>query len=163
MSHATPAHAAQDPGRIPTSALLIGMLGVIPFAVLALGAWLRIEDQAGLPPGFARAALVGYGVVIVSFLGGVRWGVGLNHPIPEHRTSLFMMSALVPLVAWGALFMPHPHDLIVLIGSFLVLGVSDVALTTKGAAPRWYAKLRIALTAAVVAVLILALALLPFA
>jgi hypothetical protein len=163
MTHAAHAPAAEDASRIPTSALLLGILGVIPFAALAIGSWLHIEDPSGLPPGFARAALVGYGVVIVSFLGGVRWGVGLNHPVAEHRTSLFAMSVLAPLVAWGALFMPRPHDLIVLIGSFLVLGVSDVALATRGAAPRWYAKLRIGLTAAVVAILIVALAMLPFA
>lgn len=161
MSTTSP--AAEDAGRIPSSALLLGILGVIPFAALAVGAWLGIEERAGLVPGLSRAGLVGYGVVIASFLGGVRWGVGLNHPNAEHRASLFVMSVLAPLVAWGALFMPRPHDLVVLIGCFLVLGVSDVALATRGAAPRWYAKLRIGLTAAVVGILILALALLPLA
>ena len=155
--------AGEDASRIPSSALLLGVLGVIPFAALAIGSWIGIEVRAGLIPGLARGALVGYGVVIVSFLGGVRWGVGLNHPDPEHRASLFIMSVMAPLAAWGALFMPRPHDLVVLIGCFLVLGVSDVALATRGSAPRWYAKLRIGLTAAVVTVLILALAVLPLA
>lgn len=147
--------------RIPGAALLPGILGVIPFAALAVAAWLHIDERSGLAPGLARAGLVGYGVVIASFLGGVRWGVGLNHPNMGQQASLFIMSVLAPLVAWGALFMPRPHDLVVLIGCFLVLGVSDVALSTKGPAPRWYARLRIGLTAAVVAILIVALALLP--
>jgi hypothetical protein len=158
----SPATVAEDSGRMPSSALLLGLLGVVPFAALALVAFLRLEERAGLPPGLARAGLVGYGVVIASFLGGIRWGVGLNHPVAEHRTSLFVMSVLAPIVAWGALFMPHPHDLVVLIGCFLVLGVSDVALSMRGTAPRWYGKLRTMLTALVVGILILALALLPF-
>jgi hypothetical protein len=40
--------------------------------------------------------------------------------------------------------------------------VSDVALSTRGVAPRWYGKLRVLLTALVVGILIVALALLPF-
>jgi hypothetical protein len=154
---------AGDQSRIPGAALLVGVLGVIPFAAFAIGAWLHIEGRAGLAPGLARAALIAYGAVIVSFLGGVRWGVALRHDHPGHQASLFLMSVLPPLVAWGAIFMPRPHDLIVLIAAFLILGVSDVALAARGTAPRWYGKLRTGLTGAVVAILVLALALLPFA
>lgn len=156
---ATP--AAVDDRAIPTSAMLLGGAGVIPFVVLGVAALVQAESRVGLAPGFFRAALVGYGVVITSFLGGVRWGVGLLLPDRTQAPSLFAMSVLAPLVAWGALFMPRPHDLVVLIGCFLVLGVSDIALASRGSTPRWYGTLRLLLTAAVVLVLIGVLALTP--
>ncbi|WP_460447932.1 DUF3429 domain-containing protein [Alsobacter sp. SYSU BS001988] len=157
-----PAPAALRDDRVmPASAMALGAAGVIPFVALTVAALVQADARLGLPSGFARAGLVAYGVVIASFLGGVRWGVGLLIPNREHAPSLFVMSVLPPLVAWGALFMPRPHDLVVVIGCFLVLGVSDVALAWRGVAPRWYGTLRLALTAAVVCTLLVALAMLP--
>jgi drug/metabolite transporter (DMT)-like permease len=161
-SHSASRHEHDD-RQIPFPALLLGAAGVLPFVALTLAALLRVEERFGLPPGFARAGLVGYGVVIVSFLGGIRWGAGLFHGDAKRAAALFALSVLAPLVAWAALFMPRPHDLVVLIGCFLILGVSDVLLASRGAAPRWYGTLRGVLTVAVVAVLIFALAMLPLA
>jgi hypothetical protein len=162
MTHTHPGHIdPKDDRTIPAVALLLGLGGVVPFAALAIVAWFEWERHAGLPPGAARAGLVAYGVAIASFLGGVRWGVGLMHGDHGRRAWLLGMSVLAPLVAWLALFMPRPLDLVVLIGCFLVLGVSDVALASRGTTPRWYGSLRLILTALVVAVLIFALAMLP--
>jgi len=161
MTAPHPAPHGADDRAIPPTALLLGAAGVLPFVVLALAALLRLEDRVALPPGLARAGLVAYGVVIVSFLGGVRWGVGLSRP--DKATWMFVVSVLAPIAAWGALFMPRPHDIAILVGCFLVLGVSDVMLAAQGAVPRWYGTLRGILTTAVVAVLIFALAMLPLA
>ena len=160
-AEAPPQALAPDDRAIPASAMALGAAGVIPFEALTVATLVELDHRYGLPAGMARAALVGYGVVIASFLGGVRWGVGLLIPNRAHAPSLFAMSVLAPLVAWGALFMPRPHDLVVLIGCFLVLCVSDVALAWRGSAPRWYGTLRLILTAAVVLTLLAALALSP--
>ncbi len=153
---------AVDDRAIPGTALLLGLGGVLPFAALALAAWLDWDRRIGLPPGVARAALVGYGVAIASFLGGVRWGIGIMHGDTGRRSALLAMSVLAPLGAWCAVFMPRPLDLVVLIGCFLVLGYSDVSLARAGTVPRWYGTLRLILTSLVVGVLIVALAVLPF-
>jgi hypothetical protein len=160
--HHKPAPEVDD-RAIPMSALLLGAAGVLPFLVLALAALLRVEERFGLPPGLARAGLLAYGVVIVSFLGGIRWGVGLLHKDRKRATALFVMSILAPLVAWIALFMPRPHDFVIVIACLLVLGYSDVMLSSRGTTPRWYGTLRGILTAAVVAIMIFALAMLPLA
>eukprot|EP01037_Dinobryon_pediforme_P036570 gene36569-43578_t len=58
---------------IPRSALVLGWLGVIPFAVCA-----ALASTGGVvPPGAALHALVLYGVVILSFMGGAHWGLAM--------------------------------------------------------------------------------------
>ena len=150
----------EDPRTIPLAALLLGAGGVLPFAALAVAALLGLEWRYGFAPGTARTGLIAYGAVILSFLGGVRWGIGLRHG-DEHQTGLLVVSVLPSLAAWLALMLPRPHDFTLLIACFLALAVADFAMVRRGHAPAWYATLRLLLTAAVVLVLIVALAFLP--
>ena len=162
MTHHHPHEAPpQDPRVIPPAALLLGAGGVIPFAALAVAALLGLEWRYGFPPGSARTGLIAYGAVILSFLGGVRWGIALKYGA-EHQTGLLVVSVLPSLAAWLALLMPRPHDFTLLIACYLALAVADFAMVRRGHAPHWYATLRLMLTAAVVLVLIVALAFLPF-
>ncbi|MHB2166851.1 DUF3429 domain-containing protein [Alsobacter sp. R-9] len=151
-----------DPRSVPPDALLLGAGGVLPFAALATAALLGLDWRYGLPHDTFRQALVGYGAVILSFLGGVRWGVGLRPGHPD-RVRLLAVSVIPALAAWVALVLPRPHDLALLIACFLALAVADVSMVRRGHAPGWYATLRLGLTAAVVLVLIVALAMLPLA
>jgi hypothetical protein len=100
-------------------------------------------------------ALVTYGALIASFLGGVRWGNALKSV--EGQTREYITSVIPSLMAWLALATPRPYDLMLLIGLFLALGVSDVGLVLSGGAPRWYGKLRVGLTAIATLSLLVAL------
>ncbi len=139
---------------IPLSALLLGIAGLIPFigsSILIVWA----PDFLSLGSGLLHMVLVTYAALIASFLGGVRWGNALNRS--EHRHREFIIAVLPSLVSWLALVTPRPYDLMMLIGTFLALGVSDVGLVLSGGAPRWYGKLRVGLTAIVVLSLLTAL------
>mgnify|MGYP006186552421 FL=1 len=49
--------------------------------------------------------MTGYGAAIVSFLGGIHWGIGLRHNAPQRK--LHMVWGVIPsLVAWIAVIMP---------------------------------------------------------
>lgn len=154
-------HHGNDPRAIPTHALLLGAGGIIPFAALAMAALLGLEWRFGFEPGLARHGLVAYGAAILSFLGGVRWGIGLRDHEAQGR--LLAVSVLPALAGWLALLLPRPHDLTLLIAAFLALAVADISMVRRGHAPAWYATLRLWLTAAVVLVLVVALAFLPLA
>lgn len=161
MTHDPRSHADdQDPRAIPLAALLLGAGGVLPFAALATAALLGLEWRYGFAPGSARTGLIAYGAVILSFLGGVRWGLALKHGA-DHQAGLMVVSVLPSLAAWLALMLPRPHDLTLLVACFLALAVADFAMVRRGQAPAWYATLRLLLTAAVVLILIVALAVLP--
>jgi len=140
--------------RMPQAALILGVAGLIPFVGLTTFLILA-PDAAGLGARAFHMALVTYAALIASFLGGVRWGNALSRP--ERQTSEFVIAVLPSLVAWLGLATPRPYDLMMLIGVFLALGISDVGLTLSGGAPRWYGRLRVGLTAIAVSSLIVAL------
>lgn len=83
----------------PGAAFWLGWAGVLPFlgatGALALG-W-RVD--------WAVHAFVAYGAVILSFLGGIRWGqVVLD---PEEGSALQLKLAVLPsLLGWLALLLP---------------------------------------------------------
>lgn len=60
--------------RTPAAALLLGWAGVTPFVAFAILATLGPPAHAGA----AMAALVGYGAIILSFMGGVIWGLEVS-------------------------------------------------------------------------------------
>ena len=132
---------SRDP--IPRDAALLGYAGVLPFAILAglhmLG--------AGFPGQGAQAAFVMYGAVILSFLGGIRWGAavasGGARPIGLWLAVLPSLWAVALLwwadpgvAAWG------------MFAGFVVMGLADVLLSIPGF-PSWMRRLRLRLSVAV--------------
>lgn len=84
---------------LPRGMLLLGWSGVLPFA-LAVATALVLPAWAGL----AAAAFVCYGAVILSFLGGARWGRGLAGGVGPGR----FVEAVVPsLIGFCALLLLH--------------------------------------------------------
>ena len=144
----------QHDNKIPLIALILGLLGLIPFLSPSL-ALLIPYDPYELGARAFHMMLVTYAALIASFLGGVRWGNALEKP---HRHGLdFTVSVIPSLVAWLALATPRPYDLVVLLAVFLTLGISDVGMAARGHAPRWFGKLRVILTTGVTLSLLVAL------
>ncbi len=145
----------EDPARIPSPALIYGVAGLIPFVVGALGILTRkMADPAILP----LEAL--YSAIILSFLGGARWGFEVARPAP--RTGLITLS-MAPSVAGflicGLAIIEGRDDPIIGSGCLLVFAILFVLqwlwdLTSRDA-PVWYAKLRTRLTGVVVSCLLI--------
>ena len=79
----------------------LGYAGLAPFVLLAALMWL--VDTELLP--FVSIALGGYAATIVSFLGGVHWGIGFMKGEATPRFH-FIWGVLPALIAWLALMMP---------------------------------------------------------
>ncbi len=144
---------------IPGAALLLGLAGLIPFVAGAASLW------SLLPPIGAEAGLklvIGYGAIILSFLGGIRWGTAIG-PYDGARQALeFSASVLGSLAGLAAIFIPSVPALTLLIAGFLMQALWDVTSVEIGRLPAWFGKLRmvltggaiISLTAALVAVIV---------
>ena len=133
---------------IPGSALILGWLGVLPFAGLCFAA----ATEVILSQARALEALAVYGVIILAFMGGVRWGLAIVEA-PDRSTldgSALIASVLPALVGFGCWFLPRTAGLLVLIAGFTVLFVYDLLTSRQAQAPSWYPRLRGQLTAAVV-------------
>ena len=79
----------------------LGYAGLVPFVLLTALMWLVNTEL--LP--FVSIALGGYAAVIVSFLGGVHWGVGFMKGDAAPRFH-FIWGVVPSLLAWLALMMP---------------------------------------------------------
>ena len=67
---------------IPRLALGLGWGGIVPFAGLALLAIAADHETASI----AAGALISYGAVILSFMGGVQWGLEMGRQKATRRT-----------------------------------------------------------------------------
>ena len=96
-------HALPDPG-----ALRLGYLGLIPFVLGAALTWFVRPDAHP----YVTAALSAYAAVILSFLGGIHWGLGFRSNPPDARR--FAWGIVPSLIAWVGVMMPPYAGLVVL-------------------------------------------------
>lgn len=94
---------------------------------------------------------LGYGAVIISFLGAVHWGMEYTEKVPNPARTKFRygLGVLASVVAWPTLFMPVDFALTAQFGAFVMLYFADARATVRAWAPSWYGTYRFALTAIV--------------
>lgn len=151
--------------RLPLLAIVLGVGGLIPF--FGLAAALLLFGTMGPVPHLG-IAMLGYGAVILSFLGAVHWGLALEAPAivtvagtgPLDRRRL-VLGAVPALWAWAALYVGLTVHVwvgitLVIAGLLATLAVERMAYR-QGALPAGYWLLRVVLTAGAVLSLVAAL------
>ncbi len=136
----------------PKAAAWLGGLGIVPFLALSVAAWTAPDDIARA----AVQAVVAYGAVIVSFIGGAHWGFASAPPITgsSPRTgSILALSVLPSLAGWLALLLPAPGSLALLGVAFVAVLALDRLVMSIGRAPAWWMRLRLPLSATVAVLL----------
>lgn len=141
---------------IPRSALLLGLAGLIPFLWGAANVAFPVTLGWGgdlIPPMFRGTYLsLTYGTVILSFMAGVLWGFATK----VKGSGAAIGYGLSVLPALWAFFMVNgdPADaLINLAAGFAGLLLLDFSFAHQGMAPPWWMRLRLMLTAVVLACL----------
>lgn len=128
----------------------LGYAGLLPFFLLMLGAWFADASWLG---DFVRGQLA-YGIVILSFLGGLHWGAAM---LAESLSLLDTKKALVwgvtpSLIAWSATFFGG-FGFAVLMAGFVAAFWADKRMYPRYGMPSWLIRLRSRLTVAVVLML----------
>ena len=136
-------------------ALRLGYAGLAPAVILSL--WLY-----GIPADHAWRTttitlLTSYAAVVLSFLGGIRWGYAMSEP-QEDSARLLAVSVVPALGGWAAFFVPPPYSFVLLAVAFAALGAWDSLSAQSGRMPDWFARLRMQLTAGIVVTMIIAFA-----
>ncbi|MFN7753574.1 MAG: DUF3429 domain-containing protein [Pseudomonadota bacterium] len=146
---------------LPASVLWPACAGVLPFAALTLGLWV-------LPPGWRPAAgeaLLGYGAVILSFVGALHWGHALlrrdealraGQAAPVAADRAFLFSVCPALAGWTALQLPFVPALGLLGAGFIGQLMVDVHLARALSLPEAFLPFRLRVTAAVLLCLLAA-------
>ena len=128
----------------PALPFVLGLSGLIPFWALAVAkatGW-----PHAIPPGEVAGMLATYGATILSFLGGIRWGVAVAAADQPRVATDYVFGVTPQLFAWGALVLPDPWRFAVLGVGVLALGPIDRNLVARGLAPDWFGRLRMVLS-----------------
>lgn len=143
----------------PKTVAWLGYGGLLPFIGLALASALDREHGA-----WWTQALLGYGAVILSFVGALHWGVAMVAADRESRSGWFAWSVVPSLLGWAGLLVAQAGfsgvAAMVLVTGFLAHFAMDLRLAkSANLLPDWYLPLRLRLTAVATLCLLLALAL----
>jgi Protein of unknown function (DUF3429) len=139
---------SSNPRIIPPMAAWLGGLGLLPFVA---GAALVIYPPVSAPLDWQFAVRV-YGALILSFLGGVRFGFAVVDDNQRRQGGALFLGVLPALVAWIGMLLPPALGISVLMVGFFVLGLIDTFGLRVGVKP-WYGRLRLRLTVAVLLLL----------
>jgi hypothetical protein len=141
---------------IPRAPLLLGLAGLIPFLWGAASELVPALAEFGtrrLGPRFVGPYVtLSYGTVILAFMSGVLWGFATR---AQGRQAAIGYGLSVIPALWAFLFVGGGpvSAAIHLIAGFLGLLLLDAAFARWGLAPPWWMRLRLGLTAVVVACL----------
>jgi glutaredoxin-related protein len=142
-----------DTGSVMPLVRLLGYGGLIPFVAGAVGLW-ALGEHAFTET--ARALLLGYGAVILSFLGAIHWGRALQ-PRGIRRPGLLAVYGVVPsILAWLSLALPFAWAAPVQAALFVLVYAIDRLLFRDSEIPRGFLTLRLRLSAVAVTCLLLA-------
>lgn len=130
----------------PLAPCLLGLAGLIPFLAGAIALALGLSLPVIGGTGQVRLALVVYAIAILSFLGGVRWGIALGYEDSHKATRDYIIAVVPALVGWLAIGLAAPRDLWLLCAAFVTLGLLDYGLACRTVAPEWYGNLRLLLS-----------------
>jgi hypothetical protein len=142
--------------RVPRSALVLGLAGLVPFvwgALTLLFQPLAVAGQAWLGPRFIGPYVqLSYGTVILAFMSGVLWGFATK--TTDGRAATGYVLSVIP--ALWAFFMvgggPVSAGMNLIFG-YIGLLILDAQFVRWGLAPDWWMPLRGLLTAVVLACL----------
>jgi hypothetical protein len=140
--------------RPPAAALLLGYGGVLPPVIAIL---VRLAEGGGRATPLSGMLLLGaliYAGLILSFLGGVWWGVAAAR-LPAGRLGPWLTTAVMPsLIALPAIVAAGfaPRTGAALLGVALVATLlGDRRLAQAGLVPGWWMALRVPLSCALAA------------
>ena len=127
----------------------LGYGGLAPLIATAAGSWLDVNQRD-----FWQQALLGYGAVILSFVGALHWAFAMvtDSQTGKLSTRLYAWSVVPALVGWGALLSSQMLDggskigSAMLVAAFVLHYLQDRRIAEKILLPAWYLPLRLQLT-----------------
>ena len=127
-----------------TAARVLGLAGLLPFVASAVALGVL---QAPVLQLWAASALVAYGALIATFLGGIHWGLAMLGMQPVNFR--LGWGVLPSLLAWVALLLPASTGLLLLAGLLVTCYAVDRRLYTSAGLSGWLG-LRLQLTSVAV-------------
>ena len=100
----------------------LGLAGLLPFVLGAVGVWFFPFEWSDL----AATALLTYAAVIVSFLGGIHWGLAMRQA--RAPRGWLIWGVLPSLLAWAGLLLNSAWGLLLMAASLILCYVVDAQI-----------------------------------
>lgn len=149
-----------DLKQAPRAPLILGLAGAIPFLLctaLFLANTGAVGRSAEIWGSIGLSGVIFYAAIILSFLGGTRWGRAVTTH-PDGPTPVVMAWSVLPaIIAWvGALisfapFRQPEFGLAMVMFAHGAMLAWDLGSTRDGQWPRWYGALRTLLSTIAIA------------
>ncbi|KAF1991843.1 hypothetical protein K402DRAFT_388386 [Aulographum hederae CBS 113979] len=158
--------------NVPQQAYVIGLAGVIPYLATSLAtvacayeihnagtgsSLLLSEHSAELLLHILEPLQVGYGAVIISFLGAIHWGLEWAGYGGTKGYPRYAIGVIAPALAWPTILLPVEYALIAQFLTFNFLYYADTRVARMGWTPPWYGTYRFVLTFFVGAAIVVSL------
>lgn len=131
---------------MPRTALVLGVAGLVPFVWAVLALRFGVLGLPGLAP---REVALAYGLMIFSFMAGSLWGFAARG-----NWALGYALAVAPVLGFlGVVVLGLASVNEALLLGFSALLPLDLWFARKGLTPRWWMRLRLGLSAVVLACL----------
>ena len=129
---------------IPRSALILGVLGLIPFVAGGILVW--VPQLGGIRPSLPPL-VVYYAALIISFLGGVRWGAAMQNKTTGATLARELSASVLPtLITLVCFILSLPAAIVMLLVLITSQGLLDVLAARQDTLVSWYGPLRILLS-----------------
>ncbi|MER0238064.1 DUF3429 domain-containing protein [Fulvimarina sp. MAC8] len=129
------------------TAWILGLGGLLPFVFLA--GLLAYGGTSTIAFGTVTLAFTAYSAAILSFLGGIRWGLGMR-PASHHQKRELILSVVPSLAGWVLVLIPSPYVFAGFAICFAAHGGWDLNSVRRRKLPQWFGRLRLVLTVVVV-------------
>ncbi len=149
------AHNREGGLMVKRIAWIFAVSGAIIFAAMTV-VLLSGQSHVRIP---AIGAIVTFGVVVLSYLGGIEGGLALHDQVGTEKTraTSLCFSTIPSLAAWGVLWLPSPqYQIGASIALFVLVWSADLWLAHQGLIPSWFVDMRTAVTVLVCLILGLA-------
>ncbi|KAF2754004.1 hypothetical protein EJ05DRAFT_480018 [Pseudovirgaria hyperparasitica] len=158
---------------VPKEAIAVGLAGVIPYLVTSLSTvycaaeinanaihgsgYLMSGQSADLLLQIIEPMQIGYGAVIISFLGAIHWGLEWAKYGGSQGFKRYAIGIVAPAIAWPTIMLSPIFALSTQFLAFTYLYYADSRASKRGWAPTWYPVYRFVLTFIVGASIIITL------
>ena len=159
--------------EVPKEATFLGLSGLIPYVTTSATTlflaydvkhihshgvgYIFNEQQATTMLSYLEPLQIGYGAVILSFLGAIHWGLEFAKFGGSSPYTRYGLGVMATIIAWPTVFMPYDYALLAQFGGFVAMYFADARITSRGWAPRWYTTYRFILTFVVGASIVMSL------
>lgn len=120
----------------------LSLAGFIPFGFIAIALFMMSTSNELFVSLFDIFKV--WSALILSFLGGIRWGFAIAHEPYENKN--LIISVVPSILAWFVLLLPDAYTILALLVLFCMHGAWDSFYINQGKVAPWFGKIRITLT-----------------